>query len=69
MDEPQVRTSLWKEISSVVFAAASIWILVYILLTLTSCNCYVTLIHTQGHAEDVVDDSGTASLAVPVSAM
>lgn len=69
MDEPQVRTSLWKEISSVVFAAASIWILVYILLTLTSCNCYVTLVHTQGHAEDVVDDNAQASATIPIRAM
>ena len=35
--------------------------LLYLSVVLSSCNCYFTMVHTQGHATDVVDDAGAVN--------
>ena len=56
--------SLMKEMRTAALCIIAMWVIVYGILSLSGCNCYVTLVHTQGHATDVVDDSAQATLPI-----
>ncbi len=49
-----LRTGIYNGIVGVIL----VWLALYGIIALTSCNCYFTMVHTQGHASDVVDDTG-----------
>lgn len=65
----QSANQLTKSMRTAAIIIVSFLIIGLTLLSLCGCNFYVTLIQTQGHAEDVVDDSGEASAVLPVHAM
>ncbi len=70
-ENQRLRKGIYNGIVGVIL----IWLALWVIVALSGCNCYFTMVHTQGHASDVVDDMGTNTpnispiIPIPVGVM